>query len=60
MEDTTGLVRIVRVTVEGLAPGTYTLDTHESSDSLRISGPVHLTVPITAASAITLERHQAE
>jgi len=56
MEDTTGLVRLARLTISGLVPGAYTLTTSDSTRSIETEGSVRLEIPMSAASAITLDR----
>ncbi|MDD1762932.1 MAG: DUF5695 domain-containing protein, partial [Methanothrix sp.] len=55
MEDSTGLVRTVRLDIDGLPTGAYTQRTSGTSRSLDVAGTVHLSVPIADAASIVIE-----
>jgi hypothetical protein len=56
MEDSTGLVRMARVEIGGLAAGAYTLRAGTVSRALDVSGTLRVDIPVADAAFIVIER----
>lgn len=58
MEDTTGLVRVVRLQIDGLEAGMYTVRTGDVEESRAVQGTLRLAVPVGLAACITVTRQR--
>ncbi len=59
MEDPTGLVKNVQLTIRGLPSGEYAITAGETSSHAAVAGPLNLSVPVTAAATIRVEKRQS-
>lgn len=54
--DTTGLVKVVRLTIRGLAKGEYRVTTATAGRQMPVTGALELSFPIEEARAIAIEK----
>ena len=56
LEDTSGLVKTVRLAITGLPAGRYMVRTGDAETEVGVSGPLRLSAPVGAAAAILVTR----